>query len=142
MKQADDILNALHSKANGSATRGRAVYGEDRLQKDCIRWFDYQHRHYRLLLHHSANEGRLVHSARDGAKRKAMGMRAGFPDLIFMQPNRHFPYLALELKTAKGRLSESQKEYQKAVENAGGCYAVIRSLDEFINTINEYINNI
>lgn len=78
---------------------------------------------------------------RDGAKRKAMGMRAGFPDFIFLMPNNSYPFLAIELKSAKGRQSGHQKEYQQAVERAGGKYVIIRSLDEFMEEIKTYLSN-
>lgn len=107
----------------------------------CKYWFDCQYPQYRLLLHHSPNEGILMRHDRDGAKRKAMGMRAGFPDFIFLMPNSSYPFLAIELKTAKGRQSDHQKEYQQAVEMAGGKYVIIRSLDEFMEEIKSYLIN-
>lgn len=138
---ADNVLEQMRSMANAK-TRKRPTYREDRLQIDCKYWFDCQYPQYRLLLHHSPNEGLLMKHDRDGAKRKAMGMRPGFPDFIFLMPNRQYPYLAMELKSEKGRQSDHQKEYQQAVENAGGRYRVIRSLDEFMTEINGYLNNL
>lgn len=138
---ADDVLDRMRTMANAK-TRKRPTYREDRLQIDCKYWFDCQYPQYRLLLHHSPNEGLLMKHDRDGAKRKAMGMRPGFPDFIFLMPNRQYPYLAMELKSEKGRQSDHQKEYQQAVENAGGRYMVIRSLDEFMREINGYLNNL
>lgn len=135
------ILDLMREKCN-TPTRRRPAYIEDRLQISCKYWFDCQYPHYSLLLHHSPNEGRLMQRSRDGAKRKAMGMRAGFPDFIFLMPNSKYPYLALELKSSKGKQSEHQKEYQKAVETAGGKYVVIRSLEEFMDSVNEYIKGI
>lgn len=138
---ADNVLDRMRTMANAK-TRKRPTYREDRLQIDCKYWFDCQYPQYRLLLHHSPNEGLLMKHDRDGAKRKAMGMRPGFPDFIFLMPNRQYPYLAMELKSEKGRQSDHQKEYQQAVENAGGRYRVIRSLDEFMREINGYLNNL
>lgn len=120
--------------------RRRPMYLEDRLQTGCRCWFDAQYPQYRILLHHSPNEGLLVKSSRDGAKRKAMGVRAGFPDFIFLLPNKEYPYLAIELKTEKGRQSDSQKEYQKAVESVGGKYVIVRSIEEFMREISSYVN--
>ncbi len=122
--------------------RRRPRHDEDTLQMACRQWFDAQHSGLSLLLHHSPNEGLLVRRAADGAKRKAMGVRAGFPDFILLLPNNAAPYLCIELKTTKGKQSDSQKLYQQTVENVGGKYVVIRSLEEFITTINDYITNI
>lgn len=137
---ADSMLDKMRELAN-SATRRRPRYLEDKLQIGCKYWFDCQYPEYRLLLHHSPNEGLLMKHYRDGAKRKAMGMRPGFPDFIFLLPNKEYHYLALELKTDKGRQSDHQKEYQQAVEQAGGRYVIIRSLDEFMTEIKSYIAN-
>lgn len=138
---SDGKLDILRSSANAPARR-RPAYIEDKLQIACKYWFDCQYPQYRLLLHHSPNEGLLMKHDRDGAKRKAMGMRAGFPDFIFLLPNREHPYLALELKSAKGRQSDHQKEYQQAVEKAGGQYVIIRTLEQFMQTINDYLRTI
>lgn len=138
---SDGKLDILRSSANAPARR-RPAYLEDKLQIACKYWFDCQYPQYRLLLHHSPNEGLLMKHDRDGAKRKAMGMRAGFPDFIFLLPNKEHPYLALELKSAKGRQSDHQKEYQQAVEKAGGQYVIIRTLEQFMQTINDYLRTI
>lgn len=136
-----DTLQKLRQLAATPARR-KADYAEDRLQIACKYWFDCQYPDDRLLLHHSPNEGLLFRHDRDGAKRKAMGVRPGFPDFILLYPNREYHFLAMELKSPKGRQSEHQKEYQKEVERVGGKYVIIRSLDEFINTVNDYFSKL
>lgn len=138
----NDVLKELLDKANAKPIRKRPQYLEDNLQMACKYWFDAQYPKLALLLHHSPNEGLLLKHDRDGAKRKAMGMRAGFPDFIFLHPNKFYAYLALELKSAKGRQTEHQKEYQQAVEQNGGKYVIIRTVEEFIRTMNDYIKDI
>ena len=44
------------------------------------------------------------------------------------------------MKTKTGRQSPEQKAWQAKVEQYGYKYAVCRSLDEFINTIENYLN--
>lgn len=112
---------------------------EDDLEMSCKKWFDYAYKKHKLLLHHSPNEGLLPKTEKDGAKRKSMGVRAGFPDFILLVPNKDYPFMAIELKTQSGKQSESQKAYQKAVETAGGKYVICRSLQEFMNEINNYM---
>lgn len=109
----------------------RRVYAEDALQIACKAWYDGAFPEYRLLLHHSPNEGKLMQKDRDGAKRKAMGMRAGFPDFILLVPTAKYGYLAIELKSPKGRQTAHQKEYQRAVEMSGGRYVIVRELGDF-----------
>lgn len=134
-----DQLDRLRALCNTPTKRRRSSHEEDRLQIACRTWFDLQHKELSILLHHSPNEGLLVQRAKDGAKRKAMGVRAGFPDFIFLKPNRFYPYLAIELKTAKGKQSVHQQAYQKAIEKNGGRYCIARSLEEFIKIINDYL---
>lgn len=129
-------------QANASTPmRRHPRHEEDALQIRCRHWFDMQHPKLRLLLHHSPNEGLLPKGERDGAKRKAMGVRAGFPDFIFLLPTQSSPYLCIELKTDKGRQSDTQKVYQALVESVGARYIIVRSLDEFITAINSYISS-
>lgn len=134
-----DQLDRLRALCNTPTKRRRSSHEEDRLQIACRTWFDLQHKELSILLHHSPNEGLLVQRAKDGAKRKAMGVRAGFPDFIFLKPNRFYPYLAIELKTAKGKQSAHQQAYQKAIEKNGGRYCIAHSLEEFIKIINDYL---
>lgn len=141
MSTEGSTLDKMRALANAQ-TRRRPLYLEDRLQIDCKYWFDCQYPQYKLLLHHSPNEGLLLQHDRDGAKRKAMGMRAGFPDFIFLLPNKDYPYLAMELKSEKGRQSDYQKEYQQAVEHVGGKYVIIRTLDEFMDTVKAYLERL
>lgn len=138
----NDQLEKLRALCNTPVKRRKPSREEDRLQITCRVWFDLQHKDLSILLHHSPNEGILVKRASDGAKRKAMGVRAGFPDFIFLKSNRFYPYLAIELKTQKGKQSEHQIAYQKAIEANGGKYVVVRSLEEFMSEINEYLKNI
>lgn len=138
----NDQLEKLRALCNTPVKRRKPSHEEDRLQITCRVWFDLQHKDLSILLHHSPNEGLLVKRASDGAKRKAMGVRAGFPDFIFLKSNRFYPYLAIELKTQKGKQSEYQIAYQKAIEANGGKYVVVRSLEEFMSEINEYLKNI
>ena len=111
---------------------------EDSLQKNCVRWFSLQYREYAQLLHHSPNGGKR--NAIEAAKFKAMGVRAGFPDLILCIARHGYHGLFIELKTAKGRQSENQKYYQYVLEEQGYRYEVVRSIEEFIQIISEYLS--
>ena len=112
---------------------------EDELQISCVRAFEFQHRKIARLLHHSPNGGKR--NAIEAARFKAMGVRAGFPDLILLCPNKCCHFLAMELKTKKGKQSPYQKEYQALIESVGGKYVVIRSLDQFLQEVNDYLHS-
>lgn len=68
------------------------------------------------------------------------GMVNGVSDMILLRPNSKHGYLCIENKTPKGRQSPEQVLFQKAVEKNGGIYVIVRSLDEFIHTIENYLN--
>jgi hypothetical protein len=89
------------------------------------------------LLHHSPNGGRR--NAREAARFKAMGTRAGFPDLILLLARPPYNYLAVELKTEVGRQRDSQKDFQRLMSEHGGRYVVIRSVEDFIQEVTNYI---
>lgn len=110
---------------------------EDDLQRACVCWFDLQYPQYRLRLHHSPNGGKR--NAIEAAKFKQMGVRAGFPDLLLLIPNKYYPFMGIELKTKTGRQSDHQKAYQKEFDSIGAKYVVCRSLEEFIEVVNGYL---
>lgn len=110
---------------------------EESLQKGCVFWFDYQYPEYRKLLHHSPNGGYRI--TKEAEKFKKMGVRAGFPDLILLVPRGGCPFLAIELKSAKGEWRDSQKEYMQAVLSVGGRYEVVRTFDRFKELVEDYL---
>lgn len=110
---------------------------EDTLQKACVRWFSYQYPSYAQLLHHSPNGGKR--NAVEAAKFKAMGVRAGFPDLGLYVARQGYNGLFIELKSEKGRQSDAQKFYEILLKEQGYEYVIVRSLEEFIQTIKDYL---
>lgn len=112
---------------------------EDRIQEACVSWFDLQFPKLSRLLHHSPNGGKR--NPREGARFKAMGTRAGFPDLILLYPAAGYHALLIEMKTTRSgsRQTANQKEYQRIVEKHGYKYTVCRSFDEFRTTVIAYL---
>ena len=114
-------------------------YIEDRLQDACVSWFDLQFPKISRLLHHSPNGGKR--NAREGARFKAIGTRAGFPDLILLYPAQGYHALLVEMKTKQrgSCQSDNQKEYQRLAEKYGYKYVICRSFDEFREIITNYL---
>ena len=110
---------------------------EDHLQMMCVHWFDLQYPEYRLLLHHSPNGSNKSKAA--AGIFKAMGERAGFPDLILLLARHGYSALAVEMKATKGYQSPGQKEWQRVATDNGIRYEVVRDFDVFVNLINEYL---
>jgi hypothetical protein len=107
---------------------------ESRIQQNAIRWFRYQYPE--LLLFAIPNGG--VRSKTEAAIMKGEGVVAGVSDLFLSVPNTMYHGLYIEMKTEKGRQGDYQKIFQEKVEKFGYKYAVCRSLDEFIETVNKY----
>lgn len=64
---------------------------------------------------------------------KAMGMKAGVPDLLMVWKGR---VITVEFKAEKGgRVSEAQKERRDEIILAGGLWLEVRSVDQFIETL-------
>ena len=74
-----------------------------------------------------------------GKKLKDEGVVPGVSDLLLLYPSGKYHALCVEMKTPKGRQSEVQKAWQRAVERAGYKYALCRSLTDFITTIEKYL---
>ena len=111
-------------------------HDESRLQKSCVMWFRLGYRRFASLLFAVPNGG--ARSAVTGAILKAEGVVAGVADLLLLVPNSKYHGLCLELKTAKGRQSPSQRQWQQAVEAQGYKYVVVRSFEDFKNTVDSY----
>jgi hypothetical protein len=85
------------------------------------------------------NGGRIDKAT--GARLKEEGVLAGVADLILLQRRGGYGALLIEMKTAGGRQSQSQKEWQAHVEADGYRYVVCRSLDEFMAVVEKYLDN-
>lgn len=136
----------LLARANASPKRRPPAHPEEDLQKACCQWYDLQWGERRIngvkigrLLHHSPNGGKR--SKKEAARFKAMGTRAGFPDFWLGIPVNGCPYLCVELKTLnKGSgQSENQRDYERLVTAMGARYVVVRTLQEFISAVNDYL---
>ena len=108
---------------------------EDNIQKACVYWFKLQYPH--IVIHHSPNGG--FRTQAEGGIFKAMGTLAGFPDLFIMHAAKDYHGLFVEMKSKKGRHEDSQKAFEKKATESGYKYIICRSIDQFINEINNYL---
>jgi hypothetical protein len=79
---------------------------------------------------HPANGGRRTKA--EAGIFKALGVRAGVPDLIVLYRSQVF---GLELKAATGELTPLQRQTLNDMEVAGARTAVAHSLDEALVTL-------
>ena len=112
-------------------------HDESNLQMTCVRWFRLQYPEMAGLLFAVPNGSKRGKGT--AAILKAEGALAGVSDLLFLMPAGTCPYLCIEMKTKTGRQSPAQKEFQHNVEAVGARYALVRSFDEFVSLIRNYV---
>jgi len=112
---------------------------EEQIQVDLFNWARYyETQHPELaLLFHPPNGGKR--SRMTGAKLKAMGVKAGVPDVCLPVPRQGYGSLWIELKSPQGRMQESQKEWYQALTLANNKVVVCRSWAEASDVILDYL---
>ncbi len=121
--------------------KSRKVRGEELEQARLVRW---THRpDVRLLmpmlafLHHSPNGG--VRDAVTGGQMKALGAKAGFPDLILPAATAQHPGLVIEMKSAIGRTSPAQDQWLDHFKGQGWAVWLARSASEGREIVCQYL---
>ena len=109
---------------------------ESKLQQTCVRWFRLQYPQYSLLLFAVPNGG--YRRALEAKIMQSEGVIAGVSDLILMIPNARYCALCIEIKYGKGKQTDAQKKWQKAVTEQGYQYVVINNFDDFKLAIEIY----
>lgn len=110
---------------------------EHHLQATCVRWFDFKYSAFKLRLFAIPNGG--LRNKIIAGKLKKEGARSGVWDLFLSVPINGKGGLFIESKNGKNDLTENQKAFMYA-NLSGYSFAVIRSLDEFIEVIQNYLN--
>lgn len=70
---------------------------------------------------------------------KYQGVVSGVADVILLIPKHRYASLCIEFKTAKGKQSDEQIEFQRQVEACGSKYVVVRSVTQGIKIIKKYL---
>ena len=102
---------------------------ESELQRMCAQLLDAMG----ILWCHPPNGAYLNGKGRAGRQLKLQGMKPGVPDIVIFTPaplNNRISFV--ELKTATGRLSHSQKVWRTKIEAFAYNYALARSLNDLI----------
>jgi hypothetical protein len=133
-------------KGNGASAELDAIAPkEDEEQKTLFEWAELQAGKWPELrrMMHSPNGG--SRNAIEGAKFKAMGVRAGFPD-VFLPARRQtaeggtYGGLFVELKRrAGGRLSPEQREWLEYLWEAGYYAVCCGGWEEAVRHIDFYL---
>lgn len=120
-------------------TRVRVKRKESEEQTAIIEWANImQHRVPELaLLYHVPNGG--SRNVVEAKRLKAQGVKSGVPDLVLPVARGKYHGLYIELKTLRGRVSDTQKQWLDALRNQGYAAIVCRSADEAIAMIAKYL---
>lgn len=90
------------------------------------------------LLHHIPNGGKRSKS--EAARFKAMGVKAGVPDLFLPVPRGGYHGLWIEMKrTQDGKVSENQKWWLRALNSLGYSAQVAYGAGQAIKLLTEYL---
>lgn len=119
---------------------------ESTIQKSCVTWFRFQYPRLRQLLFSVPNGAHLNGNSSQRAiqmnKMKREGLNPGVSDLILLIPSDGYFALCIEMKRPikKSKQSVYQKNFELAVTQQGYRYAICRSLEEFKQLIDNYLN--
>lgn len=112
------------------AKRGRPVAGEDQVQFAVVQHLRWLGRPDISWWHHPAGGWRALAT---GARLKALGARAGLPDILVLIDGRLH---GLELKRERGgRLSAAQIAMHAELRAAGAVISTARGLDEALTIL-------
>lgn len=112
---------------------------EHLLQTACFNYFNLTYRKYKGLLFAIPNGGQR--NIQTAAYLKKEGVVSGVADMFLSVPNTEYHGLYLEFKVDYNKQSESQKQFEILVTKQNYKYQIIKSVDEFILTIKNYLNN-
>lgn len=114
-------------------------YTEDAEQQAVIRWAAFQAAGWPELenLYHVPNEGKRGKKAASMAK--ALGLKAGVPDLILDYPKGIYHGLRIEMKVLPNRPTQSQLEWLNRMQDAGYFTAICYDSESAIALITAYI---
>jgi len=89
------------------------------------------------LIHHSPQELGLSgpEVARQIARSKHLGMVVGYPDLVVLWRGQPWYF---EVKSEGGRLTDAQRAVGRIIEEQGGRFAVVRSVDDAAECVREW----
>ena len=99
---------------------------EAQIQKAILQWGTYK----KILMHRINVIGTPVHK-KDGSTGYRPSTNAGMADIHATIIIEDIPVSVwLEVKTKTGKQSPRQRQFQEAVEAAGGYYIVVRGIDD------------
>ena len=116
--------------------------GHSKLQSACVKWFRYKYSEYKDLLFAIPNGIPLSNQnvrTKIYNKLKEEGLQPGVPDLFLAVGNSIYNGMFIEIKSKTDRLKKKQVDMIRALEQQNYKCVVVRSVDEFIEIVDEYL---
>ena len=110
---------------------------ESQIQKMCVEWFRKRYPDIGGAFHSVPNGG--ARNPWTGKILKDEGAVSGVADLELMVPRHGYASLSIEMKKPGGRMSDTQKTYEKDIGRFLNKYVVCYSLEDFQKEITEYL---
>ena len=114
-----------------------------RIQKACVKWYRYQYSDKKNLLF-SITNGIPISDKNIRTKIYnrliAEGLQPGVPDLFLSVGNSLYNGLYIEIKSKTDRLRKVQADIIRELESENYKCIIVRSLDEFMEVIKEYLS--
>ena len=119
---------------------------ESKTQQACVRWFRYTYPNLMIfsIPNGAVLSGNKMQRIKQWKRLEAEGAMPGVPDLFIPVKSigtieRQYSGLFIEMKSEDGRLSVDQKNIGSKLFDLGYQVKVCRSLDEFIQVVNNYL---
>ncbi len=109
---------------------------EKKIQAESFQWLWNNHPHTRGFFFHVPNGG--SRNKIEAMQLKASGVVPGIPDCLFISPINQKTY-GFEFKTEKGLTSFNQQKIHHKWQNAGIEVFIIRSVEQFKETITQLL---
>lgn len=112
---------------------------EANIQAACVRVFRLKWPELACMLFAIPNGG--SRNPIEAHNLKLQGVLPGVTDMILLVPNHTNASMCIEMKAAKGRQTDYQKEFQAAAEKFGNKYVICRSVDDFLREVTTYLHD-
>ena len=118
--------------------RKKSTFEESVMQQHFVRWLHLKYPYVVKTSFAVPNTARR--SLQEGSRFKREGVKAGVSDFIILYPSSGYHGMLIEFKTAKGKMTPEQTEFQDNVRKANYYAITCRSLDIAMAEVTGYIN--